>query len=598
VAQSKEPQATSHSTKSRDRMAPRALAKTPTGIRGFDELTGGGLPRGRPTLVCGGPGCGKTLFALEFLVRGALDFGEPGVFVSFEERPEDLQKNVASLGFDLEALVASKRIVVDHVRVERSEIEETGDYDLEGLFIRLGYAIDTIGAKRVVLDTIESLFSGLSNETILRAELRRLFNWLKDKGVTAIITGERGEGALTRQGLEEYVSDCVILLDNRIVGEVSTRRLRIVKYRGSTHSTNECPFLIEDTGFSLMPISSVGLTHKASSERVPSGIDRLDGMLGGEGYYRGSSILVSGGAGTGKSSIAAHLVHATCRRGEKCLYFAFEESEHQILRNMRSLGLDLSPHVKKGLLQFHASRPTFQGLEMHLALMHRKIADFEPSTVIVDPITNLLQIASERETVSMLIRLIDYLKMREVTALFTSLTSGGSAAEGSEVGVSSLMDTWLLLRNLENDGERNRGLYVLKSRGMAHSNQIREFILTAHGVKLVDVYAGEGAVLMGSARLNREATDTAAAAARKAELEETERRAARRRSAIQAQIAALQAELDDEMAALERARAVERTRLDKKNDVLRDLANRRGSEGDRTDAPARARKRNGSEERT
>ena len=507
MVQSRESDAPLKGSKKGARSSRRTLEKCPTGIRGFDELSGGGLPRGRPTLVCGGPGCGKTLFALEFLVRGAVEQGEPGVFVSFEERPEDLQRNVASLGFDLAALAANKRLVIDHVRVERSEIEETGDYDLEGLFIRLGYAIDSIGARRVVLDTIESLFSGLGNATILRAELRRLFYWLKDKGVTAVVTGERGAGSLTRQGLEEYVSDCVILLDNRVVDDITTRRLRIVKYRGSTHGTNECPFIIEDTGFTLMPITSVGLNHEASKERVTSGVEPLDDMLGGAGYYRGSSILVTGGAGTGKSSLAAHFALASGRRGERCLYFAFEESESQILRNMKSISLDLAPFVKRGLLRFHNARPTFYGLETHLAIMHKLIQDFDPSTVVVDPITNLVQAGNEREAMTMLVRLIDFLKMRNATTLFTSLTSPGSMEETSDVGVSSLMDTWLLVRNLEADGERNRGLYVLKSRGMAHSNKIREFIVTGEGVKLVDVYTGPGGVLTGSARMKQEAAD-------------------------------------------------------------------------------------------
>ena len=598
MARSRDSQAPSNASGSRGRSARRTLEKCPTGIRGFDELTGGGLPRGRPSLVCGGPGCGKTLFALEFLVRGAVEHGEPGVFVSFEERPEDLQRNVASLGFDLAALSAEKRLVVDHVRVEPSEIEETGDYDLEGLFIRLGYAIDSIGARRVVLDTVESLFSGLGNMTILRAEIRRLFNWLKDRGVTAIITGERGEGALTRQGLEEYVSDCVILLDNRVAGEITTRRLRIVKYRGSTHEMNECPFLIEDAGFSIMPITSAGLNHTASYERVTSGIERLDTMLGGEGYYRGSSILVSGGAGTGKSTIAAHFAGATCRRGERCLYFAFEESQSQILRNMRSVGLDLMPFVKRGLLQFHAARPTFYGLEMHLAVIHRLVLQFDPSVVIVDPMTNLMQVAaSARETMTMLIRLIDFLKTRGTTAFFTSLTSAGSASETSDSGVSSLTDTWLLVRNIEAGGERNRALYVLKSRGMAHSNRVREFILTSDGVKLVDVYTGPGGVLTGSARVNQEAADASAAAAQRDEFDERERGALRRHAALEAQIAALRVEIDDAESTLKRARSLELTRQKKANAVQKELATRRGSDGGEP-TPARARKRNGSEERT
>jgi circadian clock protein KaiC len=550
------------------------LEKCPTGIQGFDDLTGGGLPRGRPSLVCGGPGCGKTLFASEFLVRGAVDYGEPGVFVSFEESREDLTKNLASLGFDLDAIVAAKKIVVDHVRVERSEIQETGEYDLEGLFIRLSYAIDSIGARRVVLDTIESLFSGLSNESILRAELRRLFGWLKVKGVTAIITGERGEGALTRQGLEEYVSDCVVLLDNRVDGEISTRRLRVVKYRGSLHGTNEYPFFVDETGISVMPITSTSLSHTASEERIPTGVETLDVMVGG-GYFRGTSVLVSGEAGTGKSSVAAHFAAATCRRGERCLYFAFEESQSQILRNMRSIGLNLAAPVEKGLLQFRSTRPSLHGLETHLALMHRVVVEVEPDVVIVDPITNLTQAGSVRSTTAMLVRLIDFLKGRNITALFTSLTPGGAAPEATDVGVSSLIDTWLLLRNLEYAGERNRGLYVLKSRGMAHSNQVREFLLSDQGIQLVDVYAGPDGVLTGSARVAQEAAERQAEAERRAEIENSERRYARKRASIDARIAELRAELAEEQAALERARQAEHVRKSDVEMLRQNLTTRR-----------------------
>src|SRR5678816_1941750 len=363
----------------------RGLEKVPTGIHGFDEITGGGLPQGRPTLVCGGPGCGKTLFAMEFLVKGALEFGEPGVFVSFEETSDELAKNVRSLGFDLDDLIARKKIAIDFVRIERGEIEETGDYDLEGLFVRLGHAIDSIGATRVVLDTIETLFSALSNEGILRAELRRLFRWLKKKGVTAIITGERGEGSLTRQGLEEYVSDCVILLDHRVIEQISTRRMRVVKYRGSTHGTNEYPFLIDENGIHVLPLTSLRLDHGASTERISSGIPQLDSMLGGEGYYRGSSILVSGTAGTGKTSLSAHFANTTCARGERCLYLAFEESPAQLVRNMKSIGVDLGPWLKKGLLRLEASRPTLLGIEAHLAVIHKIVNEFQPQQAFLEP---------------------------------------------------------------------------------------------------------------------------------------------------------------------------------------------------------------------
>jgi circadian clock protein KaiC len=462
----------------------RALPKARTGIDGLDEITGGGLPKGRPTLVCGGPGCGKTLLAMEFLVRGATQFGEPGVFVTFEETGEELAENVRSLGFDLDALVADKKLAIDHVRVERAEIEETGEYDLEGLFLRLGFAIDSVGAKRVVLDTIESLFGGFTNEALLRSELRRLFRFLKDKGVTAVITGERGERSYTRQGLEEYVSDCVILLDHRVNEQVSTRRLRVVKYRGSVHGTNEYPFLIDAAGFSVLPLSSLQLDHAVSNERVSSGVPALDEMLDGKGYYRGTSVLVSGTAGTGKTSIAAHFAHETARRGERCLYLAFEESPQQLIRNMQSIGLDLGPAVKKGLLKLHSARPTLHGLEMHLVQIHKMVAQFDPAAVVIDPISNFINTSTAIETQSMLLRLIDFLKSRQITALFTHLTSGNSVIEATDVGVSSLIDTWLLVRDIETGHERIRGLYVLKSRGMPHSNQIREFRLTSRGIEL------------------------------------------------------------------------------------------------------------------
>ena len=520
------------------------LPKTPTGILGLDEITNGGLPKGRPTLVCGGAGCGKTLLAMEFLVRGATQFNEPGVFMAFEESAQDLTQNVASLGFDLKDLVARRKLVLDFVYVERSEIEESGEYDLEGLFIRLGQAIDSIGAKRVVLDTVESLFAGLPNQAILRAELRRLFRWLKDKGVTAIITGERGDGTLTRQGLEEYVSDCVIVLDHRVSEQTSSRRLRVVKYRGSTHGTNEYPFLINEDGISVLPVTSLVLQHMASTERVATGIPRLDAMLGGKGYYRGSSVLVSGTAGTGKSSIAAHFADAACRRGERVIYYSFEESPSQTMRNMRSIGIELEPWVKKGLLQFHANRPSSAGLETHLAMKHKVIDDFKPQVVILDPLNSFVIGENEIGVQSMFMRLMDYLKTNQITGLFTNLTAGGGLVEQTDIGISSLIDTWVLLRAIDNGDERNRGLSILKSRGMAHSNQIREFLLTDHGVELRDVYVGAGGVLTGSARLTQEAQDQALQMLRKEEIERQQLELETQHQALEAQIAALRAEFE------------------------------------------------------
>lgn len=522
------------------------LPKAPTGIAGLDEITGGGFPRGRPTLICGSAGCGKTLLAMEFLVRGATECNEPGVFMAFEETTPELTENVRSLGFDLDKLVKQKKLVLDFVRVERNEIDETGDYDLEGLFIRLASAIDTIGAKRVVLDTIETLFSGLQNEAILRAELRRLFRWLKDKGVTAVITAERGEGTLTRQGLEEYVSDCVILLDHRVTDQISTRRLRVVKYRGTTHGTSEYPFLIDEDGFSVLPVTSLGLQHHITNERISSGIARLDTMLDGKGFYRGSTILVSGTAGTGKTSLAAHFVDAACSRGERCLYFSFEESPAQIVRNMRSLGLDLDVWTRKNLLQVHSTRATFYGLEMHLALIHKQVNAFQPDVVVIDPIGSLLNAGTHHDAASMLLRLVDFLKVKGVTAFLTNLISGGEALEHTDVEISSLVDTWLFVRDIELAGERNRALYVLKSRGMSHSNQLREFVLTDHGVDLLDVYVGPEGVLTGSSRVSQEARERTAALERQQETEAKRRAVLRKQEALESRIAALRKEFEAE----------------------------------------------------
>lgn len=518
------------------------LPKSLTGIQGLDEITEGGLPKGRPTLICGSAGCGKTLLAMEFLVRGATQFNEPGVFMAFEETAKDLTQNVASLGFDLDALVADKKIVLDFVYIERSEIEETGEYDLEGLFIRLGQSIDSIGAKRVVLDTIESLFAGLPNPLILRAELRRLFRWLKEKGVTAIITGERGKETLTRQGLEEYVSDCVIVLDHRVKDQTSSRRLRVVKYRGSTHGTNEYPFLIDEDGISIVPVTSLGLGHNASMDRIPSGISRLDTMMGGKGFFRGSTVLISGTAGTGKSSICAHFVDAACRRGERALYFSFEESPSQIIRNMRSIGIDLEQWVKKGLLYFQATRPAFAGLEMQLTMMHKATIKFDPQVVIVDPLNGFITGDNVTDVKSMLMRLADFLKTKQISSMFTQLMSSNVAHGTSDIAISSMVDTWLVMHDIEIGGERNRCLYIIKSRGMAHSNQVRECLITDHGVELCEVYVGAGGVLTGSARIAQEAQELALTLTRKQEVERRQIEIESRRKALEAKVAALRAE--------------------------------------------------------
>lgn len=521
-----------------------SILKAATGIHGFDGVCGGGLPRGRPTLVCGGPGTGKTLFGMGFIAQGAVELGEPGVFVSFTETTDELVANSAGIWRDVPRLLREEKIALDHVRVERGELVEAGAYDLEGLFIRLDSLIRSVEAKRVVLDGMDALFSILPDQILLRGELSRLFRWLKEREMTTVITGERGGADLTRERIEEYASDCVVLLEQRTYERSMTRHLRIVKYRGSSHGTSEYPFLISDEGISVIPLSSVSLDHPVSSELVSLGIPRLDLMLGGQGVFRGSSVLISGAAGTGKSSIAVQAAHATCVRGERCLYVAFEEAPRQIIRNMRSIGIDLDPWEQQGLLRFSAARPTAADLEMHLSLLHRQIERFAPDLVVVDPITNLITIGSASEVRSMLTRLIDFLKSRLTTALFVSLTPEQRSHEEPAAHVSSLMDTWLVVESVVANGERNRLLTVLKSRGMRHSNQVREFVLSPRGIELVDVYLGPAGVLTGAARRAQEVREAAEVKARRHRIERLERDLMRRRRAVEARITEMQADLE------------------------------------------------------
>ncbi len=528
------------------------LPKALTGIKGFDEISGGGLPRGRTSIVCGGPGCGKTMLGLEFLVRGVEEFGEPGVLIAFEETPEEMTQNVSSLGFDLKHLCERKKLFLDFVRIEPSEIHETGDYDLEGLFLRLQHAVDSVGAKRVVLDTLEALFTGFPNQDVLRSEVRRLFRWLKDRGLTTVVTAEKGEGTLTRHGLEEYVSDCVILLDHRIEEQISTRRLRIVKYRGTSHDADEFPFLIDESGLSVLPLTSLSLNHKVSKERISTGVPDLDVMMQGKGYFRGSTILVSGTAGSGKTTLGSHFAEACCRRGERCLYVGFEESTEQVLRNASSVGIDLGRYIKNGQLVHQSWRPTQYGLEMHLLRIHKLLESIKPQSIIVDPISNLVMTSNERDVRSMLMRLVDFLKERAVTALLLNLTAGGEHLEATQQHISSLVDTWILLRDLEQSGERNRCLYILKSRGMAHSNQLREFVITSKGIRLLPAYIGSGQVYTGSARLVQEAKDASEAVARKQALERKQFELSAKRRELEARIQSLRAEYTAEEKEMER----------------------------------------------
>jgi circadian clock protein KaiC len=554
------------------------LEKCSSGIQGLDEITEGGLPKGRPTLICGSAGCGKTMFAMQFLVEGA-ENGEPGVFVSFEETQEELEKNFASLGIDIKKLEKEKKFAVEYIYMERSEIEETGEFDLEGLFLRLAYAVEQIGAKRIVLDTVEAIFSGLPNEFILRAELRRLFSWLKTNGLTAVITGERGENSLTRYGLEEYVADCVILLDNPVIDKISTRNIRIIKYRGSAHGSNEYPFLMDEDGISVLPVTSLLLDHEASNEFIPTGIERLDTMLGNKGFYRGSSVLITGSAGTGKSSLGALFAENICKNGEKCIIFAFEESPKQIIRNMQSIGVDLQSYVDKGLLKFHSTRPTLYGLETHLATIHKTVNEFQPDVVIFDPISNLITVGSPEEVKSMLTRLIDFLKSKQITTLSTALRMMGQIE--TDIGVSSLMDTWIDLKSIETNGERNRTLDIIKTRGMYHSNQVREYKLTNKGIKLIDIYLGPSGMLTGSARISQIENEKAEKLSRQQEIERKQRELKQKQNIMESQISEIKAQYESEKLELDKIIAQEKLKEDALENERKVMAKIRHSNGDK-----------------
>ena len=519
----------------------KGVAKAPTGVRGLDEILGGGLPRGRPTLLCGGAGCGKTLLAMQFLCRGAMDAGEPGVFIAFEESQAELTANTASLGYDLDQLIADRMLAVDAIYIDPIEIVETGEYDLEALFIRIAGAVQSVGAKRIVIDTVEVLFGSLADPAIVRSELRRLFAWLKAQGLTAVITAERGKEGISRHGIEEYVSDCVILLDHRVIEEQSTRRLRVLKYRGSLHGTNEYPFLIGKRGIAVAPITSLRLEHEVSSERVSTGVPGLDARLSG-GFYRGSSVLISSPSGGGKTTFATAFVDAACARGETALFISFEESTSQLIRNMRSVGFELDRWVEAGLLRFETVRPTMHGLEHHLAWLDDLLDEVRPDVVVIDPIGSVTRAGTSAQLAAMLMRQTDLLKTGGVTSVFTALI-GPKTTGRVESEITSLIDTWLSVDSTESNGERDRLLSVVKSRGMAHSNQFCEFVLTDHGIELLDPYLGNAGVLTGSARLNQQLADVEDTRRETEVLDLHERDLEHQRLAIAARMDELHAEL-------------------------------------------------------
>ncbi|WP_240236172.1 circadian clock protein KaiC [Nocardioides sp. CFH 31398] len=522
------------------------LEKAATGIEGFDDITFGGLPRARATIVTGAAGSGKSMFGVEFLAQGARAYGEPGVLLSFEETADELVANAASIGVDLRAMADEGTLVVDSAAGDLDDLVQSGAFDLEGLLLRLAAAIDAVGARRVVLDTVETLFSTLPDETTVRREFARLLRWLKERDLTVVVTAERGQqGRLTRHGIEEYVSDCVVVLDHRVEDEVATRRMRVAKYRGSPHGTNEFPFLISGRGLVVMPLHHDELTE-VSEERVSLGIPELDTMVGG-GVFRGSTIMISGSAGTGKTSIAACAADAACRRGEKALFLSFEEPSGQVVRNMRSIGLDLQHWIDKGLLVVQHMRPAITGLEAHLASLHMILDEHPAEVVVLDAVASLSRGVASYASASAVARDIAMLRLRGATTVLTAL-AGTHDDPHTDVSASSLVDAWLLVRNVENDGERNRLLMTIKNRGSFHSNQVREFLLTDDGPRLVDVFVGPDGVLTGSAREQQEARDASTEDARRRDQERRRASIERRREEVEAQIATLRRQLEDELA--------------------------------------------------
>ena len=460
------------------------LPKSLTGIQGLDDITYGGIPQNRPTLLVGSIGTGKTIFAMEYIINGITMFNEPGVFMTFEEQTDELQINVTSMGYNLSKLIADNKIYLEHLHIDHREIQATGKYDIEGLFIRIEMAIEKVKAKRIVLDALDTLFIGLDSQ-ILRSEIKRLFFWLKEKKVTAIITSEVGDIFLTRLGFEEVVADCVIELNNRLNNQISTRRLRIVKYRGSYHSTNEYPFMIDHKGITIFPIISEAPQIIVSNERISSGIKQIDEMLDGRGFYVGSSILVSGSAGTGKSSIAASFIKDVCEKKGTALYCAFEEAPNQIKRNMASIGIFLEPYEKSGNLHFYYSRPTLQTLELHFIAIKKLIKQINPSVVILDPITNLMIENINSDIRTMLTRFVDYLKMEQITVLLTAtLTVSSLELIQSNEGISSMVDTCIMIQEKNIIDSRRRTLYIMKSRGICNSKKEVEFIITSEGISI------------------------------------------------------------------------------------------------------------------
>jgi len=479
----------------------KTIPKTATGIPGLDQILNGGLPKGRVTLVVGNSGTGKTLLGIEFLVNGIRQHDENAILVTFEESASKVTENVSSLGFDLNNLQDDGKLTVMAFKVDLPE-KNRGYFDFSPLLVLLEEAIVCIGAKRVVLDTIELLFGAYSDQTTARIELVKLMRWLEDRGVTAIITGESGNNALTRFGIEEYVSDCVIVLDHRVREEISTRLLRVMKYRGSVHGTNEYPFLIAKNGFIVLPVSSLSLDYAVSRERVSVGVPELDEMLSG-GPYRGSTTLVTGVSGTGKTSVAMSMVNAACARGERSLVLLYEESAFQLERDMGSIGINLKRWTDSGMLKIWASRPLEYGLENHLAIFINMLESFKPAIVAIDGLTAFSRGGFDPDVFIFITRKIGILKARGITTVLTTLKKDVED-ESSSLHISSLTDTGILLRNIEKNGERNRLLAVTKSRGTAHSNQLREFTLSSDGIRLVDVYIGPDGILVGSERRAQE----------------------------------------------------------------------------------------------
>ena len=524
-----------------------------TGVKGLDDVLGGGIPQGHAMLLVGKPGTGKSILSMEYLLHGIELHKENGVYISFEESEKQIISNAASFGWKFEEMVKKNKLAISYIDMQPEQMRTVGDYDLSALILRVKGAIKKVNARRVVIDGINNLLSTFDDERIIRSDLLRLIREIKEVNATIFITGERGHDSWSKMGFEEYLADGLMHLDNRTDGNYQTREIQVVKCRGINHYTGKSPFIINSEGMSIRPLITADFDYKVLKSRVSTGIADIDNMLGGKGLYRGSTVYITGPSGAGKTSISSSFANGACSRGERALFLAFEESSDQIIRNMKSIGLSLDKWVNEKLLYFYTARATTNSLEGHLDNIMTMVREVEPTCVVLDPISAFRPIANENETKLMLIRLNDYLRARKITTVFTALSSDGEYSEHADVQLSSIADTWIVVRIMDYKGERNNVMQLMKSRGMSHSRQMKEMYFTGNGLKLQNVYQGPEGVLTGAARIGQEKYEKLKEARNVIEIDKNRKKIERKKSLLEASIEALKHEYEEELEALHAA---------------------------------------------